>query len=78
MENVRKFYWIYIVLGTATVINMAVKAINTYYFNLIFIAALVVITTLLGRKTGIRMPVLVTLAGLNLLLIITMFFIVWN
>ncbi len=57
---------------------MAVKAINTCYFNLIFIAALVVITTLLGRKTGIRMPVLVTLAGLNLLLIITMFFIVWN
>ena len=78
MENIRKFYWIYIVLITILVINMIVKTINPYYFNLVFTAVLVVITTLLGRKTGIKIPVLVTLAALNLLLIINMFFIVWN
>lgn len=78
MENIRKFYWIYIVLITISVINMVVKAINPYYFNLVFTGVMVMITTLLGRKTGIKIPVIVTFAALNLLLIMTMFFIVWN
>jgi hypothetical protein len=78
MENNRKFYWLYVVVITIWVINMAVKAINPYYFNLISTGLLVVITALFGLKTGINRVALVILAALNLLLIVAMIFIVWN
>ena len=78
MNNIKKLYWLFAVTLLIQVANLVIKAINIYYFNLIVIGILLIVTALLGRTARIKTGVIVTLLVLNLLLVVTMIFIPWN
>jgi len=78
MNDIKKLYWLFAVTLLIQVVNLVIKVINIYYFNLIVIGILLITTALLGRTARIKTGVIVTLLVLNLLLVVTMIFIPWN
>ena len=78
MEKNRKLYWLFASLVLVEVLNLVFKVANPYYFNLIILTALTVLTALLGKSLGIKIGWIVTLTVLTLLLIGLLSFVVWN
>jgi hypothetical protein len=78
MEKNRKLYWLFASLVLAEVLNLVFKVANPYYFNLIILTVLTVLTALLGKSLGIKIGWIVTLTVLTLLLIGLLSFVVWN
>jgi len=78
MEKNRKLYWLFSIVILLEVLNLIFKVANPYYFNLVILSALTLLTAMLGKVLGIKIGWIVTLTVLTLLLIGLLTFVVWN
>jgi len=76
--KIKNIYWAYSVVLLAEVLNLTFKLFNAYYFNLVVLFVLVLLTAVLGKSLGIKIGWVVTITVISLLLITLMTFIVWN
>ena len=78
MGKIKYLYWGFSIIVLIEVLNLVFKLFNPYYFNLVILGVLTLLSLWLGKYVGIKIGWLVTIAVLTLLLIVLLTFVIWN